>query len=130
MLAPRMEARTGMAAEDGNRTGSSNPFVFDQIKGLGVKAAVWDDVIDKLFDELFGNIPGPFGFLLADFDGKIGPRRLDYSRPESISDHDYVRSLLMQSIEELPCDPNLPDDDGAGCIEAIEEYWQYRSSLN
>ena len=69
-------------------------------------------------------------FLLADFNGKIGPRQLDYSRTEGISDHDYVRNLLQQSIEELSDHPELPDDDGSDCAEAIEEYWKHRSSLN
>ena len=119
-----------MSAEDMDRTVSSNPFVYDQLKLLGVGASVWDDVLDELFDEPFGNIPGPFGFLLADLNGKIGPPRLDYSRPGSISDHDYVRKLLRQSIEELSGDPELPDDDGSDCDKAIEEYWTYRSSLN
>src|ERR1700691_2411707 len=98
-----------MSAEDMDRTVSSNPFVYDQLKGLGVSASVWDDVLDELFDEPFGNIPGPFGFLLADFGGKLGPQRLGYSRPEAISDHDYVRNLLRQSIKELSSDPQLPN---------------------
>jgi hypothetical protein len=119
-----------MDSEDMDRTVSSNPFVYDQLKGLGVSASVWDDVLDELFDEPFGNIPGPFGFLLADLGGKIGPQRLNYSRPEAMSDHDYVRNLLRQSIEELTCDPLLPDDDGSDCDEAIREYWIHRASLN
>jgi len=83
-----------------------------------------------LFDEPFGNIPGPFGFLLADLNGKIGPQSLDYSRPENISDHDYVRNLLRKSIEELSSDPPLPNDDGSDCDEAIAEYLAHRASLN
>jgi hypothetical protein len=75
------------------------------------------------FDEPFGNIPGPFSFLLADLNGKIGPRRLDYSRTEGISNHDYVRKLLRQSIEELSSDPKLPDDDGSDCDKVLDEYW-------
>jgi len=125
-----MEKKLRMDSEDMHRTVSSNPFVYDQLKGLGVSASVWDDVLDELFDEPFGNIPGPFGFLLADFNGKIGPQRLDYSRPEAISDHDYVRKMLRQSIEELSSDPQLPNDDGSDCDKAIEEYWAYRASLN
>jgi hypothetical protein len=78
----------------------------------------------------FRYIPGPFGFILADLNGKIGPQRLDYSRPGSISDHDYVRKLLRQSIDELSDGPELRDDDGSDCDKAIEEYWTYRSSLN
>jgi len=42
---------------------------------------------------------------------------------EAISDHDYVRNLLRQSIEELSSDPQLPNDDGSDCDKAIEEYW-------
>ena len=53
----------------------------------------------------YGNIAGPFGFLLADVNGKIGPQQLDYTRPEGISDH-----------------PELPDDDGSDCAEAMDEY--------
>ena len=66
-----------MSEEDMDRRVSSNPFVYDQLKLLGVGASVWDDVLDELFDEPFGNIPRPFGFLLDDFNGKIGPQRLD-----------------------------------------------------
>ena len=47
-----------------------------------MSASVWDDVLDELFDEPFGNIPGPFGFLLADLSEKIGPE-MSASRPES-----------------------------------------------
>lgn len=119
-----------MSAEDMDRTVSSNPFIYDQLKTLGVSAGIWDDVLDELFDEPFGNIAGPFGFLLADLNGKIGPQRLDYVRPECISDRDYVRKLLKQSIEELSGEPELPDDDGSDCDKAIEEYWAYRASLN
>ena len=119
-----------MGSEDMDRTVSSNAFIYDQLKGLGVSANIWDDVLDELFDEPFGNIPGPFGFLMDDLNGKIGPQRLDYSRPGGISDHDYVRELLRQSIEELSGDPELRDDDGSDCDRAIEEYWTYRASLN
>jgi hypothetical protein len=119
-----------MSAEDMDRTVSSNSFIYDQLKILGVSARVWDDVLEELFDEPFGNIPGPFGFLLVDLNGKIGPRRLDYSRPEGISDHDYVRKLLRQSIEGLSSDPMLPEDEGSNCDKALEEYWAYRASLN
>ena len=118
------------AIRDMDRTVSSNPFIYDQLKGLGVSASVWDDVLDEVFDEPFGNIPGPLGFLLADLGEKIGPQRLDYSRREAISDHDYVRSLLRQSIEELSSDPQLPNDDGSDCDGAIGEYWAHRASLN
>lgn len=119
-----------MSAEDMDRTVSSNPFIYNQLKSLGVSASVWDDVLDELLDEPFGNIPGPFGFLLADLNGKIGPQRLEYFRPEGISDHDYVRELLRQSIAELSGDCKPPDDDGSDCAKAIEEYWAYRASLN
>lgn len=90
-----------MDSEDMDRTVSSNPFVYDQLKELGVSASVWDDVLEELFDEPFGNIPGPFGFLLADFSGKLGPQKLDYSRPETISDHDYLSPDHLQSAVEL-----------------------------
>ncbi len=119
-----------MSEEDMDRTVKSNPFIYDQPKTLGVSADVWYDVLDEFFDEPFGNIPGPFGFLLDDLNGKIGPQRLDYFRPGGISDHDYLRTLLRQSIDELSSDPELPDDDGSDCDKAIEEYWAYRSSLN
>jgi hypothetical protein len=119
-----------MGEEDMDRTVSSNPFVYDQLKTLGVSASVWDDVLDEVFDEPFGNIPGPVGFLLDDLNGKIGPQRLDYSRHEGISDHDYVRKLLRQAIEELSDHPELPDDDGSDCDKALEEYLAYRASLN
>jgi hypothetical protein len=119
-----------MSAEDMDRTVLSNPSIYDQLKLLGVRASIWDDVLEELFDEPFGNIPGPFGFLLADLNGKIGQQRLDYSRPGGISDHDYVQKLLRQSIEELSGDPELPDDDGFDCDKAIEEYWAYRAFLN
>jgi hypothetical protein len=119
-----------MSAEDMDRTVSSNPLIYDQLKSLGVSARVWDDVLDELFDEPCGNIPGPFGFLLADLKGKIGPQRWDYTRPERSSDHEYVRGLLRQSIEELSSDPHLPDDDGSDCDEALKEYWVSRGSLN
>jgi len=119
-----------MSAEDMDRMISSNPFLYDQLKSLGVSAGVWDDVLDELFDESYGNIPGPFGFLVDDLNGKIGPRRLDYSRPGGISDHHYVRKLLRQAIEELSDHPELLDDDGSDCDKALEEYWAYRASLN
>jgi len=119
-----------MSAEDMDHTVSSNSFIYDQLKTLGVSAGVWDDVLDELFDEPFGKIPDPFGFLLADLNGKIGLQRLDYSRPGGISDHDYVRKLLRQSIEELSGNPELPDDNGSDCDKALEEYWAYRASLN
>jgi hypothetical protein len=127
---PETEVNATMSAEEMDRTVSANPFIYDQLKALGVSARVWDDVLDELFDEPFGNIPGPFGFLLVDLNGKIGPQRLDYFRPVGISDYGYVRKLLIQSIEVLSGDPGLPDDDGSDCDEAIEEYWSYRSSLN
>jgi hypothetical protein len=126
----RSGGETRMSAEDMERTVSSNPLIYDQLRILGVSAGVWDAVLDELFDEPFGNIPGPFGFLLADLNGKIGPRRLDYSRPEGISDHDYVRKLLRQSIEALAGNQELPDDDGSDCDKALDEYWAYRASLN
>jgi hypothetical protein len=66
-----------MGSEDMDRTVSSNAFLYGQLKGLGVSASIWDDVLDELFDEPFGNIPGPFGFLLADSSEKIEPQRLD-----------------------------------------------------
>jgi len=119
-----------MSAEDTDRTVSSNSLIYDQLKILGVSAGVWDDVLDELFEEPFGNIPGPFGFLLADLNGKIGPQRLNYSRPEGISDYDYVRKLLRQAIEELSSDCELPDDDGSDCDKALDEYWAHRASLN
>jgi hypothetical protein len=119
-----------MSEEDMDRTVSSNLFIYDQLKILGVSASVWDDVLDEIFDEPFGNIPGPFGFLLDDLNGKIGPQRLNYTRPEDISDHEYVRTLLKQSIGELSGNPELPDDDGSDCDKAMEEYWAYRASLN
>jgi len=119
-----------MSAEEMDRTVSSNPLIYDQLRILEVSADVWDDVLDELFDAPFGNIPGPFGFLLADLNGKIGPRRLDYSRPEGISDHDYVWKLLRRAIEELSDRPELPDDDGSDCDKALDEYWAYRASLN
>jgi hypothetical protein len=50
--------------------------------------------------------------------------------PGPISDHDYVPSLLQQSIEELSGHPELPDDDGSDCVEATEEYWKRRFPLN
>jgi hypothetical protein len=124
------EEKARMGAEDMDRSVSSNPFIYDQLKSLGVSAGVWDDVLDELFDEPFGNISGPFGFLLADLNGKIGPQRLDYCRPQGISDHDYVRKLLRQAVEELSDHPELPDDDGSDCDSALEEYWAYRASLN
>jgi hypothetical protein len=119
-----------MNAEGMDRTVSSNPFIYDQLKTFGVSADVWDAVLDELFDEPFGNIPGPFGFLLADLNGKIGPRRLNYSRPGGISDHENVQKLLRQSIEELNSGPRLPDGDGSDCDKALEEYWARRASLN
>jgi hypothetical protein len=119
-----------MGSVEMDRTVSSNPFVYGQLKLLGVSASIWDDVLDELFDEPFGNIPGPFGFILADLNGKIGPQRLDCSRPGGISDHDHARNLLRQSTEKLSGDPELPDDDGSDCDKAIEEYWTYRASLN
>ena len=119
-----------MSAEDMDRTVSSNPFIYDQLKSLAVCASVWDDILDEFFDEPFGNIPGPFGFLLADLNGKIGPQRLDYSRPDGISDHDYVRKLMRQAVEELSDHPELPDDDGSDCDSVLEEYSVYRASLN
>jgi hypothetical protein len=119
-----------MSVEDMDRTISSNPFIFDQLKILGVGANVWDDVLEELFDEPFGNIPEPFGFLLADLSGKVGPQQLDYSRLGDISDHEYVRKLFRQSIEEFSSDPKLPEAEGPDCDKALEEYWAYRASLN
>jgi hypothetical protein len=52
-----------MSEEEVDRTVSLNSFIYDQFKILGVSASVWNDVLDELFDEPFGNIPGPFGFL-------------------------------------------------------------------
>ena len=118
-----------MSADDMDGTVSSNPFIYDQLKTLGVSADIWDDVLDEFFDEQFGNIPGPFGFLLADLNEKVGAQLLDYSRPEGISDHAYVLELLRQSISELTGDPKLPGD-GSDCDKALEEHWAYRASLN
>ncbi len=111
-------------------TVSSNPFVFDQLRGLGVSAAVWDDVLEELFDEPFGNIPGPFGFLLADVSGKLGPHQIEYAQPEGFSDHDFIQFLLKQSIEEVSGDSDLSPDDGDDCAEAIEAYCADRASCN
>jgi hypothetical protein len=118
-----------LSAEEVERTVSSNPFLFDQLKLVGVSASVWDDVLEELFDEPFGNIPGPFGFLLADLNGEIGPQRLDYSRLEGIPDHGYVRKLLRQAIAKLSDHSKLPDD-GSDCDKALEEYWVHRASIN
>lgn len=54
----------------------------------------------------------------------------DIATGRPTSDHDYVRILLKHSIEELSDHPELPDDDGSDCAEAIDEYWKRRSSLN
>jgi hypothetical protein len=104
----------------------SNPFVYDQIKQLGVRASVWDDVLDELFDQPFGSVADPFGNILFDLQVDHGSKWLDYSRSEGISDHDYVRGLLRQSIEQIESEssrhPELRPDDGSDCAEALEAF--------
>lgn len=59
------------------------------------------DVRAALFDESFDKIASPFGFVLHDLSAKPGPKwRLDYSRPEGISDDDYMRRIFKQAIAE------------------------------
>ena len=120
-----------MDTENENRTVSSNAYLYGQLKSLGVSANVWDDVLDEIFDEPPGNIPSPFGLVCHDLASNRGPKWLDYSRPEGISDHDYVRGILRQAIaEENSGDPDLPPDNGSDCDQVIEEYWAQRDVTN
>ncbi len=109
-----------------DRTVSSNPFIYDPIKGLGVSASIWDDVLDELFDEPFGNVPDRLVFSWMISMGRLDLRGWTTPDLKPFPDHDYVRNLLRQSIEELSSDPQLPNDDGSDCDQAIAEYWAHR----
>lgn len=56
--------------------------------------------------------------------------RPDYTRSKTISDHDYVRNMLMQAIEDIADGSLFPDDDSSDCNQAITEDFAYRDFLN
>jgi hypothetical protein len=70
------------------------PGVYEPLKQLGVPAAVWDEVLGEIFHEPFGTLAPPFQELL--FELEIG--KADYPRPAGISDHDYVRNILKDTV--------------------------------
>lgn len=75
-------------------------YVFEQLKQFSIPAEVWDDVHDQLFHQPFGTLALPLQQLL--FDLEVGKKSsADYPRPNGMSDHDFVRSVLKQALTDL-----------------------------
>ena len=93
-------------------TVAAYPEIYEPLKQLGVPAVVWDEVLEELFHEPFGTLAPAFQELL--FELEIG--KADYPRPAAISDHDYVRNILTDTVavfEAKGADhARLLDDDG------------------
>jgi hypothetical protein len=98
------------------------PEVYEPLKQFGVRASVWDEVLDGLFGMPFGELAPAFQEL--HFELGIGKRKAsDYQRPEGISDAEYIHSIVSQTKEEFAAkDSNyrtLIDDDD----------WEYDDEL-